>query len=239
MKPELLRISNEEHHEHSSVGSTMLKAFIDDPETYYELYVEGSRKPEPSTKPQVFGTAFHTLLLEPERFNKGLFSSSELQALDWMRLSVLADDEARELIEAPAVAVEQTLIWEWSKHVTCKCRFDRLINRNGQYVIVDIKTAANPGLRAFRKACWDYGYFYQAALYTLGAIRLQKRQIPIPQFRWIAVGNQPPHRAFVYGFNESRMEEYLPETEGALDRLETAYESGVWEHPQSHMVTEL
>ena len=64
-------LSNEEYHNHKeSISRSALMDFQKSPYTYWAKHLNPYR-PKKVTTPQMdLGTAFHTLILEPERFNE-------------------------------------------------------------------------------------------------------------------------------------------------------------------------
>lgn len=140
----------------------------------------------------LFGTAFHTLLMEPARFaeryvpapegnkNSNAYKSAaaELAAQqkepisgsDWarlhaMRFAVLNDPYAGPLFQS-GVAEATGIFTDPETGLECKIRIDWL-PESFLNVPVDLKTTRSGNPDDIRKSCWDYGYHTQAAFYSL------------------------------------------------------------------------
>jgi len=154
------------------------------------------QNPPKAKKPSadlIFGTWFHTLLLEPARFpekyvpapalnknsDKWKTLVAELAAkgqepidpeswtrLHSMREAVLNDPFAGPLFKSSG-QVEHTLLFDDPEtQLPCKARLDWQPDAFPN-VIVDLKTTRSGNPRSLSKSCWDYGYHTQAAFYSM------------------------------------------------------------------------
>ena len=140
----------------------------------------------------IFGTWFHALLLEPDVFveryvpapegsknsnaykavvaelaqqRKEPIGSSDWSRLHSMREAVLNDPYAGPLFQKGNA--EATLIFtDPETALECKARIDWLPEAFPN-VLVDLKTTRSANPDNLRKTCWDYGYYTQAAFYSL------------------------------------------------------------------------
>ena len=159
----------------------------------------------------LFGTAFHTLLMEPALFaeryvvspegnknsnaykaavaelvaqQKEPISSSDWTRLHSMREAVLNDPYAGPLFKDGQAEVTG-IFTDPETGLECKVRIDWL-PESFPNVITDLKTTRSGNPDSLRKACWDYGYHTQAAFYSLA---------------WEVIFGQPPE-AFIFVFVE-------------------------------------
>lgn len=64
-------LSNEEYHEHTeSISRSALMEYKKSPYNYWAKYINNSRPFQESTPAMIFGSAFHSLILEPENFDE-------------------------------------------------------------------------------------------------------------------------------------------------------------------------
>lgn len=172
----------------------------------------------PPTDAMIFGTAFHALLLEPERFAKEYvkaptlskrtidgkkawaaieeasqtaLAGADYSAMIQMRENVLANQIARELIEG---SQHEQSAWAEMEGVLCKCRPD--IWHPEFAVMADIKTTTDASPAEFAKACANFRYHVQDAWYRqvwehAGGARPEG-------FIFIAVEKAPPYNVGIY-----------------------------------------
>lgn len=70
MKPQIIPdLSNDEYHEHKAVSRSMLMELKKSPKKYYYKYLSGKYEKD-DTEALKMGSAFHTLILEPEKFTE-------------------------------------------------------------------------------------------------------------------------------------------------------------------------
>jgi exodeoxyribonuclease VIII len=63
-------ISNEDYHGSKEyLSSSQLKLILKDPELFYRTYIKGEKKKESDTEKFDIGTALHTKILEPDKFD--------------------------------------------------------------------------------------------------------------------------------------------------------------------------
>lgn len=194
-----LGLSNEEYHADPAVGSSGIKMLIERP---YRFWYERNKPPRPALKKRPntkesiakkFGTAYHTLILEPELFDYkikfGINESSIAGTLgegEWLRMQEMQ----RRLFSRPRRAQllmeglsEVSFFWlDPETGIMCKVRFDKF----APAWVVDLKTTrsvVDDALdREMRKLHWSIS----GAMYSIGANQLKKMicegyQMP-PQF---------------------------------------------------------
>lgn len=194
-----LGLSNEEYHADEAVGSSGIKTLIERP---YRFWHERNPTPKPPlrTKPnsknsiaKKFGTAYHTLILEPNLFNYKIkfgIDQSQIPGTlgegEWLRMKemqrrlFMRPRRAQLLIEGIS---EVSFFWnDPETGIACKCRFDKF----APAWVVDLKTTRSVADHALdgemRKLHWDIS----GAMYSIGANHLKKMirdgyQMP-PQF---------------------------------------------------------
>jgi len=182
-----LGLTNEEYHADSAVGSSSIKVLIERP---YRYWYERNKPPAPilrkktSSKDTVakkFGTAYHTLILEPHLFDYkikfGVDQSSIPGTLgegEWLRMQAMQ----KRLFSKPRRAQllmegfsEVSFFWrDEATGIMCKVRFDKF----APAWTLDLKTARSVEDHALettkRQMRWDIS----GAMYSIGANQLKK-----------------------------------------------------------------
>lgn len=182
-----LGMTNEEYHADEAVGSSSIKVLIERP---YRYWYARNKPPTPvlKKKPNIkesvakkFGTAYHTLILEPEKFDYkikfGIDQSSIPKTLgegEWHRMQAMQ----KRLFSRPQRAEllmdgfsEVSVFWQdEATGIMCKVRFDKF----APAWVVDLKTTRSVEDHALnsemRKLHWDIS----GAMYSIGANNLKK-----------------------------------------------------------------
>lgn len=189
----LWNCTNREYHADVEYTShSMLEEFRDSIPRFHGLYIEHSIPPEPDTAALALGTAFHVLVLEPDRQNDLLVvypvgdgRKTEIkEARERIRLDaekhgktvITAEqwDQAQRMAERcrihPLVKemLEEPGYYEQSIRIDCpdtgkrKVRFDKLFPAGH---IFDLKTTRHLRPQAFGRDVYMFGYHRQAAYY--------------------------------------------------------------------------
>lgn len=199
-----LGMSNEEYHDDEAIGSSGIKTLIERP---YRYWYWSKRNPERPALPRntvakKFGTAYHTLILEPEKFDykikfgvdqsqiAGTLGEGEYKRLIAMRERLFCKPR-RAAILSEGIS-EVSFFWvDRETGITCKCRFDKFAPN----WIVDLKTTRSVDDRSMHKDITDFGYDVSGAMYSIGARELR---------RMIAAGYQMPPE-----FSQQFLDEFM------------------------------
>lgn len=207
------------------------------------------------TDDMIFGTALHIATLEPDhlservvvepvvnrRTNAGkeelevfrarnagkvILSPTQWDNLIGARDAVFAHPWARQLIdEAAPDDRELSIAWDDPETgVRVKARLDA-VNRRGR-AIVDVKKTKDASRRGFGKACANFGYHRQAALYTEGADILDVMKGA--DFVHVAVEGVYPFKVGVYCLDDEALGLGEAQVRALLRRYATALETGDW-----------
>lgn len=234
-----------------AVNASKLEPFMRSPAHAREEMLH----PSEDTKATALGHAFHTFLLEPNRFHaeyvvppkvdrrfkagketwaafeaenpgKLAISAAELESYEGMAESILAHDFARELLSGPGL-IEVTIIWrDAATGLLCKARLDRVARHpSGWTFVTDLKTARDAEERAFARQASQLGYFRQIAWYRDGLNLLR------PQPRrcvFIAVEKERPYAVACHEVDDRGLEQAARENRAHLDQFKQCEDSGVW-----------
>jgi len=215
MKNELRSISFEDYCRIDAVHKSALTEIERSP-AHYKWACENPKAPTPA---MVIGSAFHTLVLEPDLFasqyycaqetiRRGTKKWDELEAEACGRI-ILKPDEHEELhvmgkqIKAHPMASECLLACDeretsafWTDTITgelCKGRLDALSQADA--IIVDLKTTEDASPFGFEKSILAYKYHWQAAFYCDGMQQITGRE---HTFVLLAVEKSAPFGVGVY-----------------------------------------
>jgi len=175
--------------------------------------------PEP-TEPFRIGRAFHTLLLEPRKFNrqytimplcdcrtkegKTIYEAFKqnndgkeiLTQKDFDQLDVMGDAIKKQVIYRyiQQGEAEVCIVWEDKKTgLLCKARIDYVHRKHA--ILIDLKSTTDASKYEFSKAIYNYGYFQQAAWYSDGWKILTGDE---PCFVFLPVEKTPPYAVACY-----------------------------------------
>jgi exodeoxyribonuclease VIII len=209
----------EYHADISHVGSSMLSEFRNNGPAWYHAVYVAQTLPRPKPTPQmVLGSATHTLVLEPSRWDaeyvvapdgvsrrqkkwetlvemaeaegRTPLLAEEAAAARAMADSLLRNEYLQVLLEASGTT-ERSIRWTDDRSgIKCKCRPDRLIDDFGLSCawLLEIKSSVSPGAD-FGKACANFGYDRQMAHYLEGAHMVTDR--PLSPYMFVVRNTQP------------------------------------------------
>jgi len=208
-------ISNQEYHQADGISKSVMDAWNRSP-WHYQQAISGQREINATTQKTFdIGTAVHTAVLEPEKFENEIISGPDARgnSNEWknfvadhpaqivlkpadhrmvldMAESVFLHPKAHRLLQKGQA--EASYFWE--DHATgrqCKCRPDYA--RPDLHTLIDLKTcidgAAHPA--KFEKYILVYRYYLQAAFYLQGASFVENHEYDT--FAFICVEKAPPY----------------------------------------------
>lgn len=205
-----------------------------------------------------FGTAFHTLLLEPDAFAEtyallpdcsrltkagkeetaaalaaapgSLFlNGADMKILMDMADGVLAHPAAYELLGQGGLS--EVGMYGERDGLPVKARLDLIIGLDqddGPLIIVDVKTTRDASPDAFREAVDRYGYDAQAAHYGLTVEEVTGREVT--DFIFIVVEKSWPYHAGVYRLNPAQQTAGMDKLAEAWERYKECEATQEWPH---------
>jgi len=206
-----------------------------------------SQVPTIETDAMRLGSAFHALVLEPEKFRKeygvaptGIRRGSKawaeaeldnagknvLKAEDYDKIKSMAEavnrsKTARGLLRGGVM--ERTLIWRDKRtDLLCKGRMDC---HQGN-LIIDLKSAKDASEYGFQGAIGSYLYHWQAWFYLTGATEVTG--IEHRNFLWIAVEKKPPFGVGIYAAGKESLDKASVGIYDAMTGYAECKRTGVW-----------
>ena len=212
MQPGIYNISNAEYHASDGISKSKLFRIQKSPEWFKYLM---DNPPEP-TPDMVLGSAFHTLVLEPERFacefavcpqcdrrtkeGKALYAEfleysrgkTVLPEEDYRTITAMRDKLVQNKLASALLRgqIEQSYYWVDDLTGTlCRCRPDCIPNLK-EPIIVDLKSCRCADTDTFMRDGIKLGYDVQAAMYKEGV----EKHLGTPhRFVFVAVEKTPPY----------------------------------------------
>lgn len=176
--------------------------------------------PEDPTPALVFGQMVHKMILEPETFDddfvicpecdrrtkegkaiwaafiEGAEGKTLIKAEDYdkalaMRNALMENDLVKKLLSGKH---EVPLFWtDELTGETCKVRLDCFTPLSNGAVVIDYKTTSDASTESFMRSAINYGYDFQAAMYSEAVKRTMNKDVV---FYFVAQEKEPP-----YAFN--------------------------------------
>ena len=231
-------LTNEQYHATPGFSSSVLKTFISQsPKAAWERYIRPDRPKEHPSKAMLLGTMVHTLVLEPENFEKDFPAGGELPLTNTGRMREKTFHETISKAKAVADAVKRHpmargvlypsgAIYESSFFEDCpktglklKCRPDALLPENWA---VDLKTTSTGLTTGFPYQARSLGYHLQEAFYRYV---LECCGATVSRFFFVVVETVPPHDVVVYELNSSILSEASVRVADALEQIATLQKS--------------
>jgi exodeoxyribonuclease VIII len=240
-------LTNAEYHASPAISKSGLDLIRRAP----YLYAYRRENPQEQTPAMRLGTLTHTVVLEPDLFERetavrpeGIDRRTSAGKADWAAFELEA--EGREIVtneegaklaairdavrSHPAAAkalagspmIEQSIFWD-ADDIACRCRPDCVTEKG---VIVDLKTTRDASPDGFAKSVAQYRYHVQAAFYSDG-YRAAFGEAP-RGFVFIAVETEPPYLVAVYVASETMTSRGRIEYQTDLDTFRECLASDCW-----------
>lgn len=249
-------LTNHDYHATSAISSTNCKDLLISPWRYhYNKHTE--RK---TTTAMNFGTLFHSLVLEPEKFDDHYFiaekpnrttkagkekynqlleecgdriwtSTDDFLRAEDMRDNLMKNDVVKHIL-ADGKAEQSTFWVDEHSDVKCKARADYInININSGY-IVDLKTTSNLADEiCFRSTIEKYLYQLSAAFYCDGFKKATGKDF---DFFIIAIESIAPHNYGIYKLGSDLIEQGRAKYRQALSVYCDALKRGLFDIPYNN-----
>jgi exodeoxyribonuclease VIII len=205
----------------------------------------------PETKALALGSMLHTMLLEPEQFDRRycvttltriserekatqaeltraagreLVKESDYEAAQAVRVTVLQHPVIRDIL-APGYIIERSFGWHDDETgLLCRGRAD--IIRPDMRLVADIKTTTDASPRAFARAAADYKYHWQESFYRTGITATHNWE---PEaFLFIAIEKEAPYLPGIYYMPPETVDPARAQLRAQLRRYAECEATGIW-----------
>lgn len=254
MTTEVTGMPIEHYHAHESLSRSAIMAFRDCPLKYKWMRSNHcidneSKKKAKKLNALDFGSLFHKLVLETRLpflydLDTGLFNEQgiiddgilsdikdntqpeQFDTLRQMVLRLMHDDHFIQFLKN-CYRVETSFFWTATNGLSYKCRPDMWVKTpSGKNIIVDIKTASDASLNAFRYSFYKYGYHIQAAMICDGIPAVTGDTID--SFHFVVIEKEAPYAYGIYELSAERLEEGRDEFERISRDIQSCIEKNIW-----------
>ena len=210
-------------------------------------YLHNLTAPRTETAALALGTAAHTAILEPRKFNPAVFTGATRRGKEWDAFlaahagEIILKQDDLDLVEGmrnsvrsygPAMRYlvdgQAELTMQWADPATgrkCRGRIDWLTAIDGRPVIVDLKTTRSAKPFAFGGQAAKLGYHLQLAYYFDGFTAITGET---PAMKIIAVESSAPFEPAVFSIPEDMILQGREEYQQLLQRLAECEETNNW-----------
>ena len=244
-------LDNDAYHWHKAISRSGIVEFMRSPANYWNAYHNEKRPEKVSTEAMIFGSAFHTAVLEPHLFSKQyvmrpegidrrtkqgkldyeeflarsegkiILTPEQIATLTDMQESVLNHPQANELILN--ARYEHSIFWEdENTGIELKTRPDAW----HENMTVDLKTIASADPRSFQNAMVAHGYHIQSAMMREGIRAATGKDITNHLF--VCVEKTFPFLVAVYILDETTLEVGHSTIRRALSEMKSCYDTNEW-----------
>ena len=250
-------ITNEQYH--SSEGISRSKLMLLDKSPYHFWYqtMSGLAPKQESTPAMNIGSAFHTMLLEPAKFQMEFAVAPKVDrrtkqgkeewdifAASSEGKTILSDDQFSkigkmvELVSKHEIVTtlldeavfEQSIYWtDKETGLQFKTRPDIWSSK----MVVDLKTTNNASIYSFSRSALEYGYYLQAGMAFEACKAIGK---PFEMFVILACEKEEPHVPAVYIMKDEALKFGIEQFNAYKRKLKGCLDSNKWE---GYLVQEL
>jgi hypothetical protein len=212
-------ISNEQYHAASGISRSKLMLLDKSPYHFWHEVYSGKSVYREATPAMNIGSAFHTLLLEPEKFNDEFIISPKIDRrttqgkLDYE--AFLKDSQGKIVLTDDQLEKVRTMVSQVNSHDIVATLLDQSVFEQSIFwtdietgiqfkarpdiwsskMIVDLKTIQDAALFKLQRSALEYGYYLQAGMIFEACKAIGK---PVEMFIILAVEKEAPHVPAVY-----------------------------------------
>ncbi len=243
------------HADKETISRTPIMLYGDCPRKYEALYIT-KEMVKTVTPAMVLGSAFHTLILEPDLFNaryaiypEGLDRRTRQGKIDYEAFCV--DSSGKEVINAETMKLLNNMAIALGNHTEARALiwgegsvFERSYvygdDESGLIVksrpdiirpncIVDLKTCRSAEEHQFKQSAYKQGNHVQGAM-VQDAMRIidgREDALTLPVIN-IAIETTAPHCIGIYFLSQASLEAGRERYKATLKNMKTSFESGVY-----------
>lgn len=241
-------ITNAEYHASSAISRSQLMLLDKSPKHFWYEVLSGQAEAKEETPAMKIGSLFHTLLLEPHKFEdeyliikqksmpargtnpynlvleeaKGrtIVTLEQFQKTKLMAETCIKEDLVQTLIVDSEF--EKSIFWtDEETGLQFKARPDIWSEK----MIVDLKTTADASPSAFKRSAFNYGYFLQAGMMFEAAKAIGA---PIDVFAILACEKESPFMTAVFMMSEESLQKGIDQFNACKKCLKKCMDSNEW-----------
>lgn len=250
--PGIYDISNEEYHASAGISRSGILEFSKSPKHFWHKYLNPEYIKKDPTPEMKFGTAFHSYVLEPEKFTDEYYvmldnpyhgnstigrkfkaeqiANSEGRSIlsldDYMQIEQMEKSINNDPQAYGLIAnaqYEKSIYWiDTATQLLCKCRPDIL----KEQFVVDLKTTKDASEQQFKKDFYYRGYALQLAMIQEGI--KHTTGIIIHDFLDLAIEKEEPYVTAIYPVDESYIQQGLAIFHVRLAQIKKCFDENKW-----------
>jgi hypothetical protein len=257
-------LSNEQYHADPAISRTGIMEFLKSPRKYWARYINPERPAKETKKDWTLGSAFHTLILEPQLFpitygmkpNPVLLKDVGREAYEKHKelikitessdLILLAVDDWNNLFEMKKSLENHKEAWLLIEGAIYEQSYFWRDAHSGLMIkarpdilhdnmIVDLKTCTDASSHAYQREMVQYGYAIQGAMCRDAVFELTGKTINTVIN--ICCEKTYPYEVAIKIIDESALEWGHKKYKQALLDMKACFESGVWESYEPEIVS--
>jgi exodeoxyribonuclease VIII len=242
-------ISNDEYHSSEGISRSRLMLLDKSPYHFWYEVLSGQAVKRTATPSMNVGSAFHTLLLEPEKFPNEFAVAPVVDRRTSAGKEVWAafNEQHSHKIILTAEQYQQTFIMveQIKKHEIVQTLLDEAVFEQSVYwtdeetglqfktrpdiwsskMVVDLKTTADANPFSFTRSALNYGYFIQAGMAFEGCKALGK---PFEMFVILACEKDVPHVPAVFMMDDDALQFGIDQFNSYKRKLKKCIEENRW-----------
>jgi len=242
-------ISNDAYHASQGISRSRLMLLDKSPYHFWYETLSGLAEPKESTPSMNVGSAFHTLLLEPDKFNKEfaiipkvdrrtklgkeeydlftqknegkiLLSDDQFFKVEQMVSLISQHDIVTTLLDE--AVFEQSIFWtDKETGLQFKTRPDIWSNK----MVVDLKTTSDASAYSFTRSAMQYGYYLQAGMAYEACKAIG---MPFEMFVILACEKDAPHVPAIYMMDDEALQFGIDQFCSYKRKLKACIDSDKW-----------
>jgi exodeoxyribonuclease VIII len=248
-------LSNHDYHSSGAISRSGIMDFLNSPYRYWANYLNPKRPSKETTLAMAFGSAFHTLMLEPLRFDEQyIMKPAPVLLKDVGREAYDKHKDVCDYIEKSGKTVLSINEWQHlmamedslkSNHEAIMLILDGQMENSYFWtdvhsglqikarpdilhynIIVDLKTCTSAHFKAYQRAMIDGGYHIQGAMISDGIYELTGTRIK--KVINICIEKTYPYAIAIYFIDESAIEHGHQQYKQALLDMKYCFENNKW-----------
>lgn len=248
-------MTNEDYHAHPAISRSGVLELLKSPYHYYMRYLSPDKEKKEPTKAMDMGNAFHTMILEPEKFNNDFIVKPAPVLLKDVGREVYdiyknALDNIEKMGKTVLSVDDMSLLEKMQKSINAHPDASRLITGGihesslfwvdehtgieckarpdiwHEEIVTDLKTITSADRNTFQRSIVDGGYHIQAAMIR-EAIR-QNTGKDVTSFTYIVCEKTFPYATAVYILDEATLEQGHCAFKNCLLELKRCIENNAW-----------
>lgn len=242
-------ITNDQYHAAHGISRSRLMLLDKSPYHYWYEVLSGEAEVRESTPAMLIGSLFHTLLLEPEKFDReyalmpkmdrrtkqgkedyDLFVQEAQNKIiltqdQYDKAFVMATQTKKHEIVTTLLdeaVFEQSIFWtDKETGLQFKARPDIWSSK----MVVDLKTTGDANIHSFMRSSLNYGYYLQAGMIFEACKAIGK---PFEMFVTLACEKEAPHVPAVFMMDDEALKFGIAQFQLYKKRLKACYDSDKW-----------